>query len=154
MTANIRERAERTERPERDTAQTEVRERRMSATLDRWTRSKLNPFNRADLDHKNFKYRWFIDDHNGRIRDAYNRDWEYVVKDDIKNFDPSLFNTESEGRVRHNMGGGIFGYFMKKRVEWYEQDQRAKLERHRANTGNESLMERGGSTGVRQSNNF
>lgn len=144
MVANTRERAEREE------IQEEVRERRLSATTDRFTRSKLNPFAAADLDHKNYEYRWFIDDNMGRVRDAYNRDWDYVSPKEVKNYDATLFNTESDGRIRNLMGPSIYGYFMKKRKEYYKQDHEAVLARHRETTGSDSLLEAGGARRHRQ----
>ena len=81
-----------------------------------------------------YELRW-TNDVGDRVTSRYNEDWDYVSWDEIGST-PGQDSMTSEGvgdRVNKVVGTGEHGrpiraYLMKKRKEWYEDDQSAKEE--------------------------
>lgn len=119
----------RSRQPRAEMVSTE-RRRRRGNTLNRMTGFKLDIFEEKQLDKANYIYRWITDD-GPRLRQAYNSDYDFVNGDEIKDFNASLeTDSESDGRIRMLTGRDKFGnpeyqYFMKKPLEFWEEDNRA-----------------------------
>lgn len=77
----------------------------------------------------NYRYRVFNDKPEmmgQRLRDAENAGWEYV-KDMRELEDNRVGKTSAMGStVTKPVGGGVTGVLMRKKKEWFEEDQAAK----------------------------
>lgn len=74
-----------------------------------------------------------INDTPGRIQDALNAGYEFVMKDGHQGMgEPDLNNKEAMGSAvsrivgTHRDGSPMTGYLMKLKKEWYEEDQKKK----------------------------
>lgn len=80
--------------------------------------------NEAALDRDNFEYRFF-NDTPGRIQAAYDNDWDTVTDPTVKP-DADGAGTVIEKVVGTDGSKPTKGVLMKKRRDWYQQDQKEK----------------------------
>lgn len=95
-------------------------------------RNRLNI--RGNLD-PNYEYRIVNDyDEGDRIARFMENDWEVVNKSDIEVGDKRINKPTPEGTpVKISVGQGTQAYLMRKRKEWYEEDQQykqAEIDKH------------------------
>lgn len=112
------------------------RQSRDNSTINRFLGSRLNFLRPEQLDHKNFKYHW-TNDFDGRIPYLISTDWRHVPASHIKNFNESLFDSESPERLRKKAGTNRFGqvnyaYLMYKPKHWWMEDQKRIEQNHKA----------------------
>ena len=81
----------------------------------------------SEEDKKKYKYR-VINDQDDRIARAHEAGYEFVG-DDQKLGDPRAAEASSLGlNVSKPVGGGVVGYLMRIKKEFYDEDQQAKEE--------------------------
>jgi hypothetical protein len=124
-------------RPDRATAIASERGRRKPETLDRMNGGfRMDFLERDQLDLDKFVYRYVIDDAGNRIHHAFMEDYDFVSTDEIKNFnaESTPLVCESSQRLsvaagRDQYGNAERGYLMKKRRDWWENDQEVGVRR-------------------------
>lgn len=89
-------------------------------------RNRLNI--NGKLDKENFEYRIVNDFEDGdRIAQFMQNDWEIVNKSDIEVGDKRVNKPTPEGTpVKISVGQGTRAYLMRKRKDWFQDDQKAK----------------------------
>ena len=96
-------------------------------------RVKRNPVegrNRLAVKGKdpNYDYR-IVNDTDDRVNDMLDQDWEIDLSEDIRVGDGRIDDIGRLGKARIlSVGGGIKAIVMRKRKDWYEEDQAAKQE--------------------------
>jgi hypothetical protein len=123
-------------RPDRAESISGERARRKVETIDRMNGGfRMDFLERDQLDLDKFVYRYVIDDAN-RIHHAHAEDYDMVTTDEIKNFnaESSPLTMESSERLSVAAGRNQYGnperaYLMKKRRDWWEDDQEAHVRR-------------------------
>ena len=97
-------------------------------------RRRRGPLNahrrRLAVHNKNpdYEYRWFVD-RNERIRDAYDDDWDFVVRTEEGEHAISDDPGTNLSQVANKTHGGERHYLMAKPKVYYEEDQRQKQKR-------------------------
>src|SRR5210317_1616149 len=78
-----------------------------------------------DKQEKGYVYR-LINDQDDRIKQAQAAGYEFV-QGDTKVGDPKVSEaSQMDSRVSKPVGGGITGYLMRIKEDWYTEDQKAK----------------------------
>ena len=96
-------------------------------------RVKRNPVegrNRLAVKGKdpNYDYR-IVNDTDDRVNDMLDQDWEIDLSEDIRVGDGRIDDIGRLGKARIlSVGGGTKAIIMRKRKDWYEEDQAAKQE--------------------------
>ena len=114
------------------------RRRRSASTIDRMMHMTLDIFSPQQLDKANYEYRW-ISDIGNRLNTATKvDDYDFVDPSEVKDFDvmPESLLTESKNRIRTYVesskhGQPIYAYFCRKPKEFFEEDQRARMQMRR-----------------------
>ena len=78
---------------------------------------------------KGYTRRVFNDDHD-RIQRALDAGYEFVTEPDLPGGDPQVGDASQMGKkVSKEVGSGIKGYLMEIPDEYYEEDQKAKMDK-------------------------
>jgi len=120
-------------RPTRAEVTSSERRRRKPGTLNRMASYKLDIFSPEQLD-PDYIYRWVNDDASRLRMVTKMDDYDYVDASEIDGFNPDD-ESDSEGGERVRMivgekknGNPIYSYLLRKRKDFWEEDNRAQME--------------------------
>lgn len=107
---------------------TEKLEKLTKTPQKRVRRNPVEGRNRLTVKGKdpNYEYR-IVNDVDDRVNDLLDQDYEFELSEDIRVGDSRIDDTSKLGKVRTlSVGGGVKAIVMRKRREWFEEDQQAK----------------------------